>query len=216
MKVSVVVIGKNNEDIDELKEYLKHQTFKDFEIVSSTKKGIPQAWNDAIRKAKGDIIITTETDARPVNNHWIDDLVKAIEQYDDKTIIRGLEVNPTHWRNANIVARASLFKENPFDEHYSIAEDTEFYARLRSKDYLGLELPIAPVIHERKASAWKLIKNSFLYGIYQVRIQKKYGQNGFKTTFKGNPSILTVIGRELSIIISRIAFLTGALIGVVS
>jgi glycosyltransferase involved in cell wall biosynthesis len=216
MKVSVVIIGKTQKEITNLKEYLKHQTFKDFEIVTSTKKGIPQAWNDAIRKTKGEIIITTETDARPVNDHWIEDLVKGIEEFSPykKIIIRGLEVNPTHWCMANIVARVSLFKENPFNERYRIAEDTEFFAHLRDKNYLGIELPIAPVIHERKTSAWKLIKKSFLYGFYQVRIQKKYGQSGFKTTFENrNPNILIVIGREISIILSRIAFLSGILMG---
>ncbi|MBN2203312.1 MAG: glycosyltransferase [Candidatus Aenigmarchaeota archaeon] len=221
-QVSVVTIARNERDLRKLKEALKKQTFKDFELVYSTKKGIPQAMNDAISKAKGEIIVITETDAMPMTNTWLEEMVNAVkkENRNDKkkrTLVRGIEVTPSTWDWSNFAAYANVMKENKLDESFPIAEDTELYARLRKRGYKGVELPIAPVLHERSNSVSKMIRNNFLYGILLVKIQMKYGQAGFKSNFKGSgkKNAFSLLKRELGLIVSKIGFLLGTLIGAV-
>jgi glycosyltransferase involved in cell wall biosynthesis len=216
-KVSIVSIAKNESEFIRLKKKLKKQTFKDWEFVYSTKKGIPQAWNDAIKKAKGNIIIITESDALPLTNNWIKDMVKAVKKNDTKTIIRGIEVIPTAWDFSNLACYSKILKQNKLDENYSIAEDTELFARLRKLGYKGKELSIAPIVHMRNKSVSELIKNNFLYGILLVKIQMKYGQTGFKTTFRESflQNSLNLLKREIGTILSKIMFLIGAIIGLI-
>lgn len=221
-EVSVVSIAKKESDLENLKRALKKQTFKNFEFIYSTKKSMPQAWNNAISRARGKIIVVTETDALPLNKKWLEDMVKAVKKHNrgdtkKKTIIRGIEITPLPWCWCNFASYASVLKKNKLNKTYPIAEDTELFARLRKLGYKGKELPIAPVIHNQNRSISKLIKRNFLYGMLLVRIQMKYGQTGFKTTFKGNfqKSSLSFLKRELGIILSKIMFFIGAIIGLI-
>jgi len=219
-EASVITIAKNESDLVELRKALKQQTFKDFEFLYSTKKGIPQAWNDVIKKSKGEIIVVTESDALPLNKRWLEEMVNAVKKFNrndpkKRTVIRGIEVSNLSWDWCNFASYNKVLKDNLLNESYPIAEDTELFARLRSLGYKGLELPIAPVFHNRGGSISKLIKNNFLYGILLVRIQMKYDQTGFKTTFKGKSKRegVGLLKRELGQIISKFAFLFGAFIG---
>jgi hypothetical protein len=219
-EVSVITIAKNEMDLSELKKALQKQTFRDFEFVYSTKKGIPQAWNDVIDMAKGKIIVVTESDALPLSNRWLEEMVTSLKKYNNndsrkKTVIRGLEVNPSAWCWCNFASYASALKNNKMDESFRVGEDTELFARLRKMGYKGVEVPIAPVLHSRNGSIKKMIKNNFWYGILLLKIQMKYGQAGFKSNFKGVSAkgSLGLLKREIGIIISKITFLIGALIG---
>jgi glycosyltransferase involved in cell wall biosynthesis len=220
--ISVIAIAKNEKDLKSLKNALKKQTFKDFEFVYSTKKGIPQAWNDAIEKAKGEIIVVTESDSLPLKNTWLEEMVNAVKKYNrndpkKRTVIRGIEAWPLPWCWCNFASYASVLKKNKIKENYPIAEDTELFARLRKLGYKGKELPIAPVMHVRSDSVSKMIKNSFLYGILLTKIQMKYGQIGFKSMYKENSkqNSRKLLKREIGTIISRIMFIIGVLIGLI-
>jgi glycosyltransferase involved in cell wall biosynthesis len=219
-EVSVITIAKREEDLAGLRKSLKSQTFKDFEFIYSTKRGIPQAWNEVIDMAKGKIIIVTESDAMPLTNRWLEDMVASLKRYNrndpkKKTVIRGMEVNPSAWCWCNFASYASTLKKNKMDESFRVGEDTELFARLRNLGYKGVEVPVAPVLHSRSGSIRKMIKNNFWYGILLLKIQMKYGQAGFKSTFRGVSSkdSLGLLKRELGIIVSKITFLLGALIG---
>jgi len=221
-EASVISIAKKESDLNNLKEVLKKQTFKNFEFVYSTKKGIPNAWNDAINRAKGKILVFTESDALPLSNKWLEEMVKAVKLYNKKdskkrTVIRGIEIISLPWDFANFACYSSVFKKIKLDETFPVAEDTEFFSKLKHLGYKGKELPIASVVHTRSISVSKLIKNNFLYGMLLVRIQMKYGQTGFKTTFKGNfqKSSLSFLKRELGITLSKIMFFIGAIIGLI-
>jgi len=206
-KVSIVSIAKNESEFSMLKEKLKKQTFKDWEFVYSTKKGIPQAWNEAIKKAKGKIIIITESDALPLSRNWIKDMVKAVKKNGSKTIIKGIEVIPTAWNFSNLACYSKVLKQNRLDESYPIAEDTELFTRLYKKGYIGKELPIAPVVHRKRFKGfWREVKNGYLYGKLLTKIRKKYLAISFGQKIHEN-----IVERELSIIFSRIAFLIGIL-----
>ncbi len=215
-EISVITIAKNERELEPLKKVLKKQTFKNFEFVTSTKKGIPQAMNDAVSKAKGEIIVVTESDALPLTNRWLEEMVKAVKQFnkgdvDKKTLVRGIEVAPLPWCWCNFACYSKVLKNNRINESYPMAEDTELFVRLKKMGYRGLELPIAPVFHKRQNKGfWKSIRNSFVYGDLMTRINLKYGEINFNSEKKQSVNIFE---RELGIILSRISFLLGALIG---
>jgi hypothetical protein len=221
-EVSVISIAKKESDLEDLRKILRKQTFRDFEFLYSTKKGIPQAWNDVMQRTIGKIIVITESDALPLTNTWLEEMVRAVKKYNKndpkkRTLIRGIEVAPLSWCWCNFASYASVLKNNKLDESYPIAEDTDLFARLSKQGYKGLELPIAPVAHSRSTSVSKMIKNNFKYGMLLVKIQMKYGQTGFKTTFKGDvkQNSLGLLKREVGIILSRMVFLIGAVIGLI-
>ncbi len=219
MKVSIVSIAKSKKELDSLKKDLKKQTFRNFEFVYSLKKGIPQAWNDAISKAKGDIIITIDSDVKILTKYWLRDMVKAIKKYNKKdpkkrTIIKGIEISPhLSWTWCNMCFYSNILKENKINENFPVAEDTEFFTRLRKKGYKVKELPISPVLHFRRQEFSKILKRSYLYGILNTKIYLKYGFIGFKAS-KKKPS--NILKREITVILSRILFLFGMLIGFIS
>ena len=116
-EVSVITIAKNDSELFNLKKALRKQTFKDFEFVYSTKKGIPQAMNDAIERARGKIIVVTESDALPLTNKWLEEMVNAVKKYNKndskkRTLIRGIEVAPLVWCWCNFASYASVLKNN--------------------------------------------------------------------------------------------------------
>jgi glycosyltransferase involved in cell wall biosynthesis len=211
-ETSVVCIAKNERELGDLKAALKRQTYRDFELVTSTKKGIPVAWNDAFSRAKGKYIVVTESDALPMNDEWLAQMVKSIRGKDEKTIIRGIEVPQLPWCFCNLVCHASLLKNNKLNEKYPIAEDTELFARLRKNGYKGLMLPIGPVFHKRRGKGFaKDVKNYYIYGRLLSKIFMQYGYVGFEEGDRGN-----VIKRELTTIFSRISYIFGLVVGFIS
>ena len=218
MKVSVIAIAKRNSELDNLKKALSKQTFKDYEFITSDKRGIPQAMNDAIEKANGEIIIVTESDAIPLTNTWLEEMVSAVKSQNKsdprrRTLVRGLEVSPLPWCWCNLGCYSSVLKNNKLNTKYPMAEDTELFARLRKKGYRGVELAIAPVLHTRKGRGiWKSASNSFTYGRLLTRITLDYGHLDFKTERKDSGNIVL---REIGIIISRLSFMLGAFVGFV-
>jgi hypothetical protein len=215
-EVSVIALAKNLRELEPLRKALARQTFRDYEFVTSTKKGIPQAMNDAISKANGSIIVVTESDAMPMTNTWLEEMVKAVKENNKgdprkKTLVRGIEVSSLPWCWCNLACYSSVLKDNCINERYPMAEDTELFARLKKLGYSGVELPIAPVLHERRnRGVWKSMKNSFTYGRLLANINLKYGDVGFSSKKKEGGSI---IAREFGIIFSRISFMLGILIG---
>ena len=219
MKVSIVSIAKREGDFQNLKKGLKKQSFKDWEFVYSTKRGIPQAWNDAIGKAKGEIIITTDSDVEIKTNDWIKDMVAAVKKYNKndpkrRTIIKGIEIHPnTPWTWCNVGFYADVLKKNNVNEKFPIVEDTELFSRLRSIGYKGVELPIAPILHERRGENSSILKRSFRYGMLNARVNLRYGFVGFKSVKKKSSNI---IKREIVTILSRILYLFGIFVGFIS
>lgn len=218
-KVSVVAIAKNKRELEPLIKALRKQRYRNFEFVYSTKKGIPQGWNDAISKANGEILVLTESDAMPLNNKWLEEMVNAVKKHNKndsqkRTLIRGIEISPLPWCWCNIACYASTLKKNKLNETYPLAEDTELFSRLKKLGYRGLELPIAPVVHKRHSRRFgKAVRNSFMYGQLLTKIALKYGNIGFDSKRKEGSNILE---REITIIFSRLSFLFGAIVGFVS
>lgn len=153
---------------------LKQQTYQDFEFIGEAGGSIPEAWNRAIARAQGEILVFTETDARPVNEHWLEELVNSVT--DEKTIVKGLEVTGSPWDMANLAAHRSVFQNIQFDEKYKWAEDTEVFCRLKEAGYKLQRADLAPVIHLSKAGSKRYIRRSFLYGLYWSRLRHRYAE----------------------------------------
>ena len=171
-KVSVISIALQAEEFTPLRQALSRQTFQDFEFVGEIGGAIPEAWNRAIERARGDILVFTETDAMPVTDRWLDELVKSIP--DENTVVKGLEVTGFPWDLANLAGHRNHFTNAKFDQAYSWAEDTEFFCRLKEDGVRLLQLNTAPVIHPGKLSSKHMHRRAFRYGLYWARLRNRF------------------------------------------
>ena len=172
-KISVISIAKNEDELNALKDALSKQTYKDFEFIVSTKGTIPEAWNDAISRAKGEFLVFTESDASPLNETWLEEISKHLEK---NTIVKGLEITPTNLDMCNLVADVAIFKKIKFDETFPVEEDSELFARLRRNDVAIKQINAFPVIHTPSISWGKTLSRAFLSGHLQMKINKHDGR----------------------------------------
>ncbi|MEM4619636.1 MAG: glycosyltransferase [Desulfurococcaceae archaeon] len=213
-KVSVISIAKNDAEFKRLKEILERQTFRDFEFITSTKGSIPEAWNDALSKAKGEIIVFIESDAFPLNERWLEEIV---ENWRKGAVLKGLEINPTSLNLCNLVCDADIFRKVRFDESFKCAEDTELFARLRR---MGVEVGFVnafPVVHIPSRTWRKTLSRSFRNGMYFIKIMYMHGKENFDDintqNFKSN--YIHPISNRIRIIVENILVLLGLLIGAI-
>jgi GT2 family glycosyltransferase len=170
--VSVISIALSNKEFDSLLSALSQQTFQDFEFIGEVGGTIPEAWNRAIQKAKGDILVFTETDATPVNEYWLAELVNSVP--DEKTIVKGLEITGVPWDLSNLACHKSVLEGVKFDLNFRWAEDTELFCRLRAGGYKLIRIDRAPVIHLQKLGKKRNIRRAFRYGMYHARLLHRY------------------------------------------
>jgi hypothetical protein len=175
-KVSVISIALSAGEFEPLRRTLAQQTFRDFEFVGQAGGTIPEAWNRAIDRARGEILVFTETDAAPVDDRWLEQLVNSVP--DERTVVKGLEVTGSPWDLANLAAHRSVFAHARFDESFLWAEDTEFFCRLKRQGYRLLRVDTAPVIHRHKPGSRRMTRRAFRYGVYQARLRLMYGDEG--------------------------------------
>ncbi|MEM1830964.1 MAG: glycosyltransferase [Desulfurococcaceae archaeon] len=213
-KVSVISIAKHEAEFERLKKALEMQTFKDFEFITSTKGSIPEAWNDALSRAKGEIIVFIESDAFPLNERWLEEIVANFRK---GAVLKGLEINPTSLNLCNLVCDAEIFKKVRFDESFKCAEDTELFARLRK---MGVEVGFVnafPVVHVPSRTWRKTLSRSFRNGMYFMKIIYMHGKENLDNintqNFKSN--YIHPISNRLRIIVENILVLLGLLIGAV-
>jgi len=79
--VSVVILGRLIPL--ELLNDLHAQSYQDFELILANKDGIPQAMNDALNRASGEIFVRIDTDVR-LPKGWLAALVK---EFDDPLVL---------------------------------------------------------------------------------------------------------------------------------
>jgi len=222
-KVSVISIAVEEKEFEPLKKALKKQTFKDFEFVTSTKGNIPESWNDAISRCGGEIIVFTETDASPLNERWLEELVGGLEKHNSgnperKTLVRGLEIRPQVWNLCTLSCYKKVFDKHKFNEKFLRSEDSELFARLKKNDYNAVQLPNAAVIHNTRTQFKRHIKNGFSTGFFLAKTSLVHGQTGFTSSFSGGNMSQAggLLKREFKIILNKIAFLSGIFAGVLS
>ncbi|MEM4832022.1 MAG: glycosyltransferase [Sulfolobales archaeon] len=213
-KVSVISIAKHEAEFERLKKALEMQTFKDFEFITSTKGSIPEAWNDALSRAKGEIIVFIESDAFPLNERWLEEIVANFRK---GAVLKGLEINPTSLNLCNLVCDAEIFKKVKFDESFKCAEDTELFARLRK---MGVEVGFVnafPVVHVPSRTWRKTLSRSFRNGMYFMKIIYMHGKENLDNintqNFKSN--YIHPISNRLRIIVENILVLLGLITGAI-
>lgn len=213
-KVSVISIAKSDAEFERLREALERQTFRDFEFITSTKGSIPEAWNDALSKAKGEIIVFIESDAFPLNERWLEEIV---ENWRKGAVLKGLEINPTSLNLCNLVCDADIFRKVRFDESFKCTEDTELFARLRK---MGVEVGFVnafPVVHVPSRTWRKTLSRSFRSGMYFMKIMYMHGKENLDDintqNFKSN--YIHPISNRLRIIVENVLVLLGLLVGAV-
>jgi GT2 family glycosyltransferase len=193
---------------------LEEQTFRDFEFVTSTKGSIPEAWNDAISRARGEILVFVESDAFPLSNNWLEEIVKNAKK---DAVLKGLEINPTDLNLCNLVCDASIFKNVRFDESFKVREDTELFARLRR---MGVEVGFVnafPVVHVPARTWRKTLSRALRSGMYYVKIVYMHGRKNIDDintqNFKSN--YIHPISNRLRIIVENVLVLMGLVVGAI-
>lgn len=170
-RVSVVVIAKTQQEIEDKKRELSKQTVKPDEYCTSTNPDLATAWTEAFNKVTGDIVVVTESDARMLNERFIEELISNVR---DGEITKGLEISH-EWENfANIAFPAGLLKRFPVTKEYGIAQDTEFFCRCKGSGIRVRRINGATVIHDRGFASKKQIERAYRYGRLHVRLMKKY------------------------------------------
>ncbi len=171
-EVSIITIARSHEDLKLLRQALQQQSFQDFEFIAVVGGSIPEAWNRAIARARGEILVFTETDATPVNENWLEELISSVP--DERTIVKGLEITGSPWDLANLAAHRTVFANVRFHESFKWAEDTELFCQLKQKGYRFKRINTAPVIHIRKLRSKRMIRRAFRYGLYWSRLRHRY------------------------------------------
>jgi glycosyltransferase involved in cell wall biosynthesis len=213
-KISVISIAKKDSDFERLRKALARQTFQDFELVTSTKGTIPEAWNDAISRAKGEVLVFIESDAFPLNERWLEEIAR---NWQKGTILKGLEINPTSLNLSNLVCDASIFKNIRFDERFRCAEDMELFARLKK---MGIEFRFVdafPVVHVSTRTWRKTLTRAFTSGMYAMKIIYLHGKSNVDAisaqNFKSN--YIHPISNRLRIIVENVLNLLGLFFGAI-
>lgn len=71
----VICTTKKSSELKELQRQLDRQTFRDFEILIASEKGIVNAMNCALGRAQGDIFIRIDDDVE-IPERWLEELLK--------------------------------------------------------------------------------------------------------------------------------------------
>ncbi|MEM4620921.1 MAG: glycosyltransferase, partial [Desulfurococcaceae archaeon] len=201
-------------EFERLKKALEMQTFKDFEFITSTKGSIPEAWNDALSRAKGEIIVFIESDAFPLNERWLEEIAANFRK---GAVLKGLEINPTSLNLCNLVCDAEIFKKVRFDESFKCTEDTELFARLRKMRVEVGFVNAFPVVHVPSRTWRKTLSRSFRSGMYFMKIIYMHGKENIDNintqNFKSN--YIHPISNRLRIIVENVLVLLGLLVGAI-
>jgi len=213
-KITVVSIAKTDEELEDLRNALSKQTFQDFEFVTSTKRTIPEAWNDAISRSHGEFIVFTESDAIPMSNEWLQDIAKHVKR---NAVLKGLEINPTDMNLCNLVCDASIFERIRFDESFPISEDTELFARLRRFGVKIERINSFPVIHSPTQTWNKTLSRGLMRGVLLMKIVYLHGRQNIDDVntrgFKGRR--IDPVSNRVRIITENLLVLFGLLIGAI-
>ena len=193
-QVSIIIRTKDEEKwISSCLKSVFCQTFKDFEVVIVDNKSrdrtlakagafdvkvleidsfLPgNALNHGIRHGQGDIIVCLSGHCIPVNNQWLANLVRNVEEHDvagaygrqepmsfssdydkrDLITVFGLDkkvqIKDPFFHNANSVLRRDVWEEIPFDERVTNIEDRIWGKQVIEKGYRIIYEPEASVYH---------------------------------------------------------------------
>jgi glycosyltransferase involved in cell wall biosynthesis len=203
-RISVVSIALSENELDRLETLLEQQTYDDFEFVPVVGDlSIPEAWNEGIRRAEGDIIAFTESDVE-VPESWLEIIAEKFDDGEDFAMGYEVQLPQNHHSMSSTAIRADWAAETPFDEQLSVTEDTEWFARLMDKYGFRIEksreIPIVFHYKDRSKYKWALY-----HGIHRAEIWLDYEYGGKSAT--------GVTSKRLNRILTEILTLIGQGIG---
>jgi hypothetical protein len=201
-------------ELDPLRCALAQQTYRDFELVTSTKGTRSEGWNDAISKARGEFFVFTESDALPLNRNWLEELSRLGKK---GHVLKAIEIRPFGLNMSNLICDAEIFATQKFDQGFRSSEDTEMFARLTS---LGIPIQIAdvaPVVHASSGTRRKTLTRAIKDGMAYALIAYKYGTRNLESvsTEYRAPHRISPIGNRLWIISENLLILAGLALGAI-
>ena len=173
-KVSIISIASSEESFVSIKQTLCRQTLQDYEFIGEIGKEGPKAWNRAIARSSGEILVFMEASATPVNERWLEELTAGVA--DEQTVAKGPEITSTPLDPSSLAGYRQAFIDQPFDENYLWSEDTELFCRLKEAGYRFVQLNVAPVIHLQKPGSKTFVRRAFRYGLYYAQIRHRYAE----------------------------------------
>jgi rhamnosyltransferase len=219
MKVTIVMRSRNNVDIiDKTLKGVFKQSFQDFEMINfdnastdgtiekirqfntriiSIPEGsyIPgRVLNMAVDKCDSEIVVFLNSDCVPLNEHWLENLVKPFEdssvgalfsrQIPGKDALPIIKVDTEKafgdgeihkkWEHffsmASSAIRKNVWVNDHFDEEMLISEDMEWSYRIKRKGYKVVYAKDSMVEHYHKYSIKQLYHRHFKEGFDSVKV----------------------------------------------
>ncbi len=167
VKVSVLLTAKNQEELKAKVQELKQQDYPNFEIITTLGGTITRGTNRAMRRAKGKIIVFTETDVAPLSRSWLSELVAEVRPGE---VVKGLEIPPPGFNLCNTACFAEIAQRFPMNEKYLFSFDTEWSKRLARHGIPVRMVYTAGVLHLRGPVSEKALKRAYQYGREWVRL----------------------------------------------
>ncbi|MFH8119628.1 MAG: glycosyltransferase [Candidatus Aenigmatarchaeota archaeon] len=182
--------------------------FKKVRLIKQKHKGPAAARNLGAKKAKGSIILFTDSDCVPGKN-WIKFMIEPFKNKEivgvsgtyrtlnkESSIARfiGYEIERNHEvmkkkkyidfiGSYSAAYRKNIFlKFGGFDENFPIAsgEDPELSFRISKAGYKMVFQPKAYVYHKHPDTLWKFLKQQFWRGYWRVLLYKKHSDKMFR------------------------------------
>lgn len=192
VQVSVLITAKDPQELKTKVEELRKQDYPSFEIVATLGGTIAQGYNRAVRKAKGKVLVFTETDVSPISRSWLRQLVQHVRAGE---VVKGMELVPTSFNFSNLACFSDVAKRFPLDEGFVVAEDMEWRERLGRHGIRIRNVYDAPVFHLRRPVSTKAYRRAYQYGRAFVRLRRAYDLPEFKSLME-NARHQMAIGKE--------------------
>lgn len=199
------VIVVDNNSADKTKEIIKEfqNKSKKVKYVFEEKKGRGAARNSGIKRAKGKIIVMTDSDCivpknwifeitRPIikenesavmgsekpltENYWTKNIQKANSEF-IKRNLKGKYIS--HIDTKNFAIKTSIAKKLMFDSNLGAFEDFELYLRLKKITKIKFN-PSIIVGHNHKNSFVNVADTNFNRAYWTTKIYEKYKNTEFK------------------------------------
>jgi len=197
--------GSNDDTVKIIKSYKK------VKLIKQKHKGPAAARNLGAKKARGGILLFTDSDCGPSRN-WILDMIKPLKNSKivgvsgtyrtlnkDSLIARfvGYEISRNHEimkkqkyidfiGSYSAAYRKDIFlKFGGFDESFPIAsgEDPELSFRISKAGYKMVFQSKAYVYHRHPDTLWKFLKQQFWRGYWRVLLYKKHTDKMFRHAY---------------------------------
>lgn len=170
--ISFVFAARNQSEVEKTVEELKKQQYRGaMEFCYSTEGTIPEALNKAMQMAKNEVVVFVETDVTPHNPDWLRRLLYGLKP---GALVFSDEVTHTWYNWAGTACYRESLHGELLDESYPIAEDTEYFERLKRKHGTRMVRSDAVVYHLKEHETQKQLDRARDYGYLHAKLIEEY------------------------------------------